>query len=280
MSGQVDLHLHSTASDGTYTPTDLVQLALTKGLRGIALTDHDTTEGIAEFLAAAQPTGLTAIPGVEISTDVPGDREIHILGYQLDYGDEQLQERLAKLRQSRRARLHKMLDLLAKVGCPLSLEQVSSVAGEGSVGRPHVAQALVNAKYVDSVESAFRRYIGWGAPAYVARAKLSPKDAIRLIAKAGGAPVLAHPLRVIEYIPTLVQAGLVGLEVYYLGYFQPEIGFLAGLAQKHKLMTTGGSDFHGPGITNATEPGQVHVPWSSVEELQAFAQRRAVKLPS
>ena len=276
MSGRVDLHLHSTASDGTCTPTELVQLALAKGLRGIALTDHDTTEGIAEFLIAAQPTGLTPIPGVEISTDVTGDREIHILGYQLDYGDERLQERLGKLRQSRRARLHKMLDLLAKTGCPLSLAEVSSVA-EGSIGRPHIAQALVNAGYVDSVESAFRRYIGWGAPAYVARPKLSPKDAIRLIAKAGGAPVLAHPLRVIEYIPTLVQAGLVGLEVYYLGYFQPETHFLAGLARKHKLMATGGSDFHGPGITNATEPGQVHVPWSAVEELQAFAQRRAVK---
>ena len=139
---------------------------------------------------------------------------------------------------------------------------------------------MVHAKYVDTVESAFRLYIGWGAPAYVARPKLSPKDAIDLVAKAGGAPVLAHPLRVVEYIPALVQAGLAGLEVYYMGYYQPETSFLAGLARKHKLIATGGSDFHGPGITNAVEPGQVHVPWSAVEELEAFAQRGAVRLPS
>jgi len=275
MNKGVDLHLHSTASDGIYTPAELVRLAAKIGLGAIALTDHDITAGIDEFLAAARSTDLIAIPGLELSTDITGSREIHILGYHLDHGDQHLQERLEELRESRLGRLHKVLDKLALAGCHLSVDQVSALAGEGSIGRPHIAQALVDANYVDNVEDAFRRYLGWGAPAYVARPKLTPRDAIRLIARAGGAPVLAHPLHVTEYIPALVRAGLVGLEVYYIGYSGLEIDFLARLARKHKLIATGGSDFHGPEITSATQPGQVHVPWSAVEALQAFVQEKS-----
>ncbi len=269
MNNGVDLHLHSTASDGKYTPSQLVQLALRKKLRAIALTDHDTTDGIEEALSAAQQTGLTVIPGVEISTNVSGDLELHILGYHVDHRHAPLQKRLQELRESRLVRAREILRLLAKAGLPLPWERVLAMAGHGSIGRPHIAQAMVEANYVNSVENAFRLYIGRGGPAYVERYKLAPQDAIELIRQAGGLSVLAHPSQVTEYIPSLVQAGLVGLEVYYNGYEEAEKQSLAKLAGKHGLIATGGSDFHGPGITSATELGQVDVPWSAVEQLQA-----------
>jgi predicted metal-dependent phosphoesterase TrpH len=275
MSSRIDLHLHSTASDGRYTPTELIRLALAKGLQVIALTDHDTTEGTKEALNAARGTGLTVIPGVEISTDVPGNYELHILGYHIDHRHTGLQERLQKLRRSRLDRARQTLERLAQTGCPVSWEHLVTLAGGGVIGRPHIAQALVDAHYVDSVESAFRLYIGRGAPAYIERLKLSPQDAIWMILEAGGVPVLAHPSQIVEHIPALVRAGLVGLEVYYPGYIEAEQRFLANLARKHKLIATGGSDFHGPGITAAADLGIVDVPWSAVEQLQAHAERTA-----
>ena len=269
MSSGVDLHLHSTASDGRYTPGQLVQMALQKKLRAIALTDHDTTDGIEELESAAQHTGLTAIPGVEISANVPGDLELHILGYYIDYRHAHLQEQLRELRESRLVRAREILRLLARAGLPLAWERVLALAGHGSIGRPHIAQAMVEAHYVNSVESAFRLYIGRGGLAYVERHKLAPQDAIGLVRQAGGVPVLAHPSQVIEYVASLVKAGLVGLEVYYNGYEEAEKQSLAKLAGKYGLIATGGSDFHGPGITSAVELGQVDVPWSAVEQLHA-----------
>jgi predicted metal-dependent phosphoesterase TrpH len=269
MINGIDLHLHSTASDGRYTPTQLVELALQKELRAIALTDHDTTDGIEEALSAAQQAGLTVIPGVEISTNVSGDLELHILGYYIDHRHVPLQKRLQGLRESRLVRAREILRLLAKAGLPLPWERVLAMAGHGSIGRPHIAQAMVEAHYVNSVENAFRLYIGKGGPAYVERHKLAPGDAITLVRQAGGVPVLAHPSQVTEYIPSLVRAGLAGLEVYYNGYEEAEKQSLAKLASKHGLIATGGSDFHGPGITSAAELGQVGVPWSAVEQLQA-----------
>jgi 3',5'-nucleoside bisphosphate phosphatase len=269
MNNGVDLHLHSTASDGRYTPGQLVQLALGKELRAIALTDHDTTDGIEEAVAAAQQTGLTVIPGVEISTNVSGDLELHILGYHIDHRHAPLQKRLKELRESRLVRAREILRLLAKAGLPLTWERVLAMAGHGSIGRPHIAQAMVEAEYVNSVENAFRLYIGRGGPAYVERSKLAPEDAIALVRLAGGVPVLAHPSQVTEYIPSLARAGLAGLEVYYNGYEEAEKQSLAKLASKHGLIATGGSDFHGPGITSAADLGQIDVPWSAVERLQA-----------
>ena len=275
MSRQVDLHLHSTASDGIYTPAELVQLALDKAIQVIALTDHDTTEGIEEALDAAQGTGLTVVPGVEISTDVPGNRELHILGYHIDRHDAPLQECLEELRQSRLERVRKMVDLLAQAGCNLELDRLMAIAGRGSVGRPHIAQAMVEANCVNSVASAFRLYIGRGAPAYGFRSKLTAQEAIQIVLEAGGVPVLAHPSQLVEHIPELVRYGLAGLEVYYDGYEGAEKRFLAGLAQKYDLIATGGSDFHGPGITRAVDIGQVAVPWSAVEQLRMYARNIA-----
>ena len=279
MIGQVDLHLHSTASDGQYTPAELVQLATQKNLRAIALTDHDTTDGVGEALRAAHGTGLLVIPGVEISTDVPGEYEVHILGYGVDHGHgpcgskHPMQERLRVMRGSRLDRARKMWERLGQLGRPVSWERVLALAGGGSVGRPHIAQALVEAGHAESVQDAFQRYVGLGAAAYIPRPKLSPEQAVQLILSAGGVPVLAHPIKVIEYIPALVRSGLAGLEVYYNRYSEVEQQFLAGLAHKHNLILTGGSDFHGPQVLDTVGIGEVSVPWSVVEQLQAALSR-------
>ena len=271
MSVRIDLHIHSTASDGAFTPTELVHLALAKGLQAIAVTDHDTTDGILEAQTAAAGTGLTVIPGVEISAGIPGTQELHLLGYHIDYRDPDLQRCLDRLHGSRLDRAHRTLDRLAESGCKLAWEHLVELSGGGVIGRPHIAQALVDAHHVDSIESAFRLYLGRGAPAYIERSKLSPRDAIQLILSAKGVPVLAHPSRVIEHIPSLVRNGLAGLEVYYPSHPLPEQHFLSRLASKHNLIATGGSDFHGAGITDAKELGIVDVPWTAVEQLQAYA---------
>ena len=275
MKSRADLHLHSTASDGIRSPAELVQLSLDVGLQFIALTDHDTTDGVQQAVDAAWGTSLTVIPGVEISTQAEGRFEIHILGYHVDYQHESLQESLTRLRRSRIDRAQKVLDLLARNGCPLSWQRVSALGGDGSLGRPHIAQAMVEAEYVDSVEMAFRRYLGRGGVAYVPRAKLSPQEAIELISTSGGVPVLAHPRHVIEHIPALVDSGLMGIEAYYNEYPEPECTFLVGLAEKHGLVVTGGTDFHGEGITSALAPGTVYVPLSAVEDLRSHAERIA-----
>ncbi len=255
-------------------------MSLERGLRFISLTDHDTTDGVQEALDAAWGTRLTLIPGVEMSTHSEGPHEIHILGYHVDYQYTPLQERLAALRESRYERAHRVLDLLAQNGCPLSWQRLSALAGSGSIGRPHIAQAMVEARYVDSVEMAFQRYLGRGAPAYVPRDKLLPEEAIALLLEAGGVPVLAHPSQVVEHIPSLARAGLMGVEAHYCDYHEAEVAFLIQLARKNNLIVTGGTDFHGDGITNATEPGTVSIPLSVVEDLQACAQQVLARLPS
>ncbi|MBN1640456.1 MAG: PHP domain-containing protein [Anaerolineae bacterium] len=273
MTNRVDLHLHSTASDGVHTPAELVQMSLELGLRFISLTDHDTTGGIDEAIEAARGTELTVIPGVEMSAHTDGAFELHILGYYIDTRCQALQERLSALRQSRLGRAHRVLDVLSRNGLPISWDRVSELADGGSIGRPHIAQAMVEAEYVESVDHAFRRYLGRTGIAYVPRDKLDPEEAVQLILEARGVPVLAHPGRVIEYIPGLVRAGLKGLEVYYNDYLEPEVRFLAGLARKHGLVATGGTDYHGDGITTASAPGARHVPLSAVEALREAAER-------
>ncbi|MBN1937555.1 MAG: PHP domain-containing protein [Anaerolineae bacterium] len=276
-STRVDLHLHSTASDGQFTPTELVHMSLKKGLVVIALTDHDTTEGVQEATQAAakaeSETALVVIPGVEISTDVPGQYEIHILGYYIDLEDAVLQQRLATMRESRLSRARAIWERLDKLGHLVSWERVLVLAGDGSVGRPHIAQVLVEAGYAKSIQDAFQKYIGRAGQAYVPRPKLRPQEAIELIRDAGGVPVLAHPSHVIEHLPELVRAGLMGLEVYYNGYPDIEVQFLKRLAEKHDLIVTGGSDFHGPDVMEYAELGGVYVPWDVVETLQRVARQ-------
>ena len=272
MISRVDLHLHTTASDGQFSPSELVAMALERDLLVIAITDHDTTTGIAEALEAARGTGLEVIPGVEISCDVPHE-EVHLLGYYLDHHHPALQGKLRAMRDARLRRAKGMLARLTALGLPLPWEMVAELAGDGSVGRPHIAQSMLKMGYVASTDEAFDLYIGRNGPAYVERYKLGPSDAVSLIEEARGLPVLAHPLKVMHFLPSLVEAGLVGLEVYYNGYSPEDIRELAALARKFDLIPTGGSDFHGPGVLDTVEMGGVWVPMESVERLRALAKK-------
>jgi hypothetical protein len=272
MISRVDLHLHTTASDGQFSPSELVAMALERNLLAIAITDHDTTAGIDEAWEAARGTGLEVIPGVEISCDVPHE-EVHLLGYYFDHHHQALQGKLHAMRDARLRRAKGMLARLAARGFPLPWEMVAELAGDGSVGRPHIAQSMLKMGYVASTGEAFDLYIGRNGPAYVERYKLGPSDAVSLIEEARGLPVLAHPLKVMHFLPSLVEAGLVGLEVYYNGYSPEDIRELAALARKFDLIPTGGSDFHGPDVLDTVEMGGVWVPMESVERLRALAKK-------
>lgn len=267
MRSKVDLHLHSTASDGKFSPAELVKMALERGLEVISITDHDTTDGIEEALEAAKGTNLEVIPGVEISADIPR-KEVHLLGYYIDHRDGTFEEVLRLIRRYRVKRALAMLEKLASLGIRLKWDMVMEIAGRGSVGRPHIAQAMVEEGYVSSMEEAFLLYIGRDGPAYVERYKLAPSEAVRLIKGAKGLAVLAHPSKVIELLPSLVKAGLVGIEARYNDYPEEEVEYLAGLARKYNLVPTGGSDFHGHERSGI---GSVWVPMEWVKRLRDLA---------
>lgn len=268
---RVDLHLHTTASDGAYSPGEIVRMAWQRGLRAIAITDHDSTEGVEEALQATRFIPIMVIPGVEISTDIPKG-EIHILGYYVDHRQPELRDILARLREGRQQRARKMVEKLNLLGMPISWERVQAIADGGAVGRPHVAKALMEAGYVASVQDAFALYIGREGPAYVERFKMTPAEAVALIARLGGLPVLAHPGTIPSlesWLPELLAAGLVGLEAYYTGYTAEMTAGLLRLAARHGLVATGGSDFHGQDVVPEAVLGEPPVPFSVVEELLA-----------
>lgn len=273
---KIDLHLHTNASDGVLSPERLVARAAELGLSFIAITDHDSVEGIAPALAAAQShPGLAVIPGVEISTDVPRG-EVHMLGYFIDYGNAALQDTLARLRLSRIQRAKSMVEKLNRLGVGITWQRVQELAQNSSVGRPHLAQAMLEKGYITSHQEAFTKYIGREGPAYVEREKMTPREAAELIARSGGLPVLAHPgdiPQVETLLAELRPAGLVGLEVFYNGYAPPKVQELKRLAQRHRLIPCGGSDYHGLGADFEREIGSLGVPLSSVQALYARAQR-------
>lgn len=273
----VDLHLHTTASDGRLSPEELVALAAGRGLRYIAITDHDSTEGIDRALEAARAyPQLTVIPGIEMSTDIP-HAEVHILGYFLDYHDQDLQEQLRALREGRIDRARKILAKLAKLGIHIQWERVLELAGGGSVGRPHIAQAMFEKGYIPYLREAFIRYIGRDGPAYAERYKLTPGEAVSLIVGKGGLAVLAHPAEndsTVELLPSLIQAGLVGLEAYYNGYSRELVEELVELAQRYGLIPTGGSDYHGLETGTECQMGELPVPLESALGLMELAARK------
>ncbi len=282
MSNYIDLHTHSTASDGLYTPSELLQHAHEAGLRILALTDHDSTDGLAEAAEAAQRLQIELIPGIELNSDVEKD-EVHVLGYFLEYQRPAFQATLKILRDARVRRGERMVELLNEQGVHISWEHVRELA-QGSVGRPHVARALLDAGYVSSIGEAFDKYIGNNSPAYVPRYKLTPKDAVRLIASANGLPVMAHPItlpgleELRRWLPELCAAGMVGLETYYGPYTPEDEQALRALADEYGLIPTGGTDYHGPGI-HPTPLGGRFVPAEAVERLQAEAAKRRGKNP-
>ena len=269
--GQVDLHIHSTASDGKLTPAEIVQEAAERGLTFIALADHDTIDGIVQAQTEVKSfPDLKVIPGVEISTDIP-QGEVHVLGYFIDYADPQLKTALDKFRNSRLMRAQGMIAKLNKLGMNIDWQRVQDIAGGSSIGRPHIAQAMLEKGYIASMKQAFTDYIGRNGPAYVEREKMTPAEAVELILKAKGLPVLAHPLTAGDAEAMTIElqaAGLAGIEAYYDGYTPPEINQLVGLADKYNLVATGGSDYHGLDDTE-TAIGGTEVPIASVEQLMA-----------
>jgi hypothetical protein len=278
--GKADLHIHSTASDGRLTPADIVLEAAGRGLSFIALADHDSIDGIASAQATARAfPGLKIIPGVEISTDV-AEGEVHILGYFIDYNDAEFNAALDRFKKSRLQRGQKMVAKLEKLGIHIDWQRVKEIAGGSSIGRPHIAQAMLEKGYITSFKQAFNEYLGHNRPAYVERDKMTPKEAVELIIKAEGLPVLAHPLTLPDPEAMTVElkaGGLVGLEAYYNGYTPEEISRLLTLADKNELIVTGGSDYHGIEDTE-TAIGDSGLPIEVVEKLIALAKQRNPKL--
>jgi predicted metal-dependent phosphoesterase TrpH len=273
--GSVDLHTHSTYSDGTLTPAALVAEAARRGLRVLALTDHDTLAGLPEVIESVNQFGLDVIPGVELSTDA-GHYEIHILGYFVDPDDESLASTLNQLAAQRLARTERIVAKLAELGIPLEWNRVMEIAGEGSVGRPHVARAMIELGYVDTVSEAFDRYLATGRPAFVPRSRNVPEDSVRLLRASGAIPVLAHPLSTGDVegtVARLVAAGLMGIEVYYGEYDRNTHLDLLKTASRWNLIPTGGSDYHGPGFKEGRELGAAPVPLSSADRLREAWER-------
>ena len=278
--GRVDLHVHSTASDGVFSPEVIVSKAAALGLTLIALADHDSVDGIAPALEAARVyPQLSVIPAVEISTDLP-DGEAHVLGYFIDHASQELRSALEKFRNSRQRRAQAMVDKLNGLGVDIDWQRVREIAGEGSIGRPHIAQAMLEKGYVASFKEAFDRYIGHGGPAYVEREKMTPAEAVQLVVRSKGLPVLAHPFTVNDpeaMIIELKEIGLVGIEAYYKDYTSEEIQMLVSFADKYGLITTGGSDYHGIDGSTETALGGVDIPPESVERLVSLAGERVLK---
>ena len=271
-----DLHLHTTASDGRLTPTQLIELVAGRGLKGVAVTDHDSTEGLAEaYEAASAFPDLRVVPGIELSTDVPGN-EIHVLAYYIQYTDARIQERLARFREGRVDRARKMVEKLKELGVEIEWDRVQAIAGDGAVGRPHVALAMVERGYIKEPREAFDAYIGRNGPAYVEREKLTPAQAVELIRDWGGAAVVAHPSDIPDLDETLDElknAGLVGMEVYYAQYPVERIKELVATAANHGLLACGGSDYHASGNTGEPLPGNMGPPLDTVDRLRELATR-------
>jgi predicted metal-dependent phosphoesterase TrpH len=272
MGSIADLHSHSTISDGRLTPTQLIDLAARNGVRILSLTDHDIVDGIPEALeAASRHPGFTLIPGIEMSTDVPGN-EVHILGHFIDWQDDAFRQKLAHLQESRLGRARKMVDKLAALGKPVDWDRVQSFA-EGAVGRPHIALALVEAGHCETVNEAFDRYLSRTGPAYVERERLEPEEVVALILSVGGLATLAHPRELYEaggldgLLERLKAAGLTGIEVYYQDYDPDEIETFRLLADRFGMLSLGGSDYHGLGGPQQREPGDIPLPQESVDRL-------------
>ncbi len=275
---KVDLHIHSTVSDGKLSPADVVRKSAGRGLTVIALADHDSVDGIAPAIAAAKAfPQLKVIPGVELSTDV-SKGEVHVLGYFVDYTNHELKASLERMRHSRRERACGMVAKLGKLGIHIEWQRVQEIAGSGSIGRPHIAQAMLEKGYIASIKEAFTKYISRDGPAYVERGKMTPQEAVELLLRTNGLPVLAHPLTINDpetMIIKLKAAGLIGIEAYYYGYTAEEVSQLVSLASRYNLITTGGSDYHGPNTSTEAVLGGADVPAESAEQLIALAEQRA-----
>jgi predicted metal-dependent phosphoesterase TrpH len=278
----VDLHIHTTASDGTLTPEQVISHAHRLKLKAIAITDHDTVAGSKKALHSGVPPSLGFLTGVEISSTpppfYPGSGSFHLLGYSIRLDDPNLNRTLEKLQQARKSRNPAIINRLNKLGISITLDEVRKEAGEGQLGRPHIAQLMVKKGVVASIDEAFDQFLGIDKPAYVDKQRVECVKAIEIIRGAGGVPVLAHPgllnykteNQLDEMIGKLKKAGIQGVEVYYSGHTPDQTRLYAELAQRHDLLMTGGSDFHGaiqPEIEMGSGLGDLIVPYELFEKL-------------
>lgn len=269
-----DLHIHTNFSDGLLSPEEIVQKAHGAGLTIIAITDHDTVDGIPRAIAEGAKLGVKVIPGIEFTTDLP-DTEIHILGYYIDYKAGWLLELLKKIREDRVSRIYKMVEKLQKLGIKIDSNEVLKLAAIGSVGRPHVARVLLEKGVVGSIQEAFNKYLDCNSPAYVKHFKLTPFEAVETIIKAGGVPVYAHP-KVSgkdELIPELVSHGLAGIEVFYSKHYPADVEHYKSKAKKYDLLMTGGSDYHGIGTMKDVALGDIRMTDDDVKKLEACVKK-------
>jgi predicted metal-dependent phosphoesterase TrpH len=277
---RIDLHLHTTHSDGSLSPAEVLQLAHKAHVTALAITDHDIVSGIPDAIAVGAELGIEIIPGVEISSCV-GNSELHILGYCIDWQNPELMRRLSSLRESRHTRNPQIIERLRALGLDVTYEEVRDLAGTDSVGRPHIARLLMDKQYVTSAKDAFDRYLAEGRPAYVARELPLPADAIAWIRAAGGVAVLAHPTwakvsgeGLTALLTTLKADGLGGIEVHYSTHTKRQTMEYLDLAKRLTLLVTGGSDFHGitkPDIEVGIGRGDLNVPEKLLDPLKKAA---------
>lgn len=278
--GYVDLHIHTTASDGVMRPSEIVRYAKLKGLQAIAITDHDTIEGLEEGLKEGERLNFEVIPGVEISAEYPNG-SMHLLGYFIDIHHPLLNEKLKYLQEVRAERNPKIAEKLNHLGLKVTFEEVLKASGGGQVGRPHFAQVLIEKGYVKNFQEAFDRFLKKGAPAYVEKMRYSPREALHFIQEAKGVCVLAHPktlgiqgiTQLEELISNLIEMGLKGLEVYYPEHSHSEVAQYKALAERYGLLITGGTDYHGiegNELEIGVGRGDMRLPYSMVEGLKGI----------
>lgn len=275
----IDLHVHSSYSDGTCSPTDLVSLASNLSLLAFALTDHDTMDGIPEALQAASqiPGAPEIIPGIELSTDYHG-KDIHIVGLDLPYHSDALQDFLAEQRKKRLQRNHRMIDKMAADGIPISYQKMADLFGEQVWTRAHFAHFLMSIHLVPTMRDAFDAYVGEDCRYFIPSEKISPAEAVSVIRKFGGIPILAHPLQyhfsesdLRLLLRQLKSSGLIAMEIYYSSYHETDVQFLTALADEYGILPSGGSDFHGehkPHISLGCGCGDLHIPYKILKQLR------------
>jgi len=284
----IDLHIHTTASDGTFTPSEIVAHAVKLKLKAIAITDHDTLAGSGEALSSGIPAALEFLTGVEISAAPPPlyhqAGSFHLLGYSIRLDDAVLNRTLEKLQAARKNRNPAIIDRLNALGISISLDEVRALAGEAQLGRPHIAQLMVNKGVVSSIDEAFDQFLGADKPAYVDKYRVKCSHAIAAILEAGGIPVLAHPglleyesdQQLDELIGLVKQMGIQGIEVYYPEHTADQTVLFKELAQRHDLLMTGGTDFHGgihPEIEMGSGKGNLHISYELYQKLIQHKKR-------
>ncbi|MFH1282396.1 MAG: PHP domain-containing protein [bacterium] len=276
----IDLHIHTNYSDGAFSPEQTVEHAYKIGLGAISIVDHDTTDGLDQAIRIGEKNYLEVVPGIELSADALDSKcqEVHILGYFINWKQQAFQNKLTTIREARWLRAKKILKKLGKLGLNLSMEDILQYSNIQSVGRLHVAKALMNKKLTKNVREAFDKFLSPGRPAYEPKLRVTPQEAINDILSLGGLPVLAHPLYCIEkdelLLKKLVSYGLEGIEVWHPKHNRNSRQYFKDLAQKYNLVSTGGSDCHGPIFNRGPFMGSQHVPYKCLEDLQNRLEKK------